>query len=68
MPLISPSQLILSFVIGGLMGAAVATMLALTLDSRPAVTIELVGGAWLGFALVCAAVMIQNSTSHRRSK
>lgn len=68
MPIISISQMIFSFLVGGLMGAVVATMLALTLDGRLADTIELVGGVWLGFALTCAAVMIQNSTSRRKSK
>ncbi len=68
MPLLSLPQLILSVLIGGLMGGLVAAMLGFTPGNRTIDGMELVGGAWLGFALTCAAVMIQNCTSHRKSE
>lgn len=59
MALISRRELVFAAIVGGFLGAVAATLVFVAFDDQATLS-TVIGGAWMGFALRCAAVMVSN--------
>lgn len=62
MALISRREIGIAASVGGLLGVSGTAGLVILFNGRPAM-IELFAGAWVGFTLACAIIMIKNFPS-----
>ena len=67
MPLLSRIELLFSAFAGGLLGIVVTVAISLTLHDKVVSPMEVTVGAFIGFALLSAIMMIKNSAPRRGS-
>jgi|GEM_PF-3219683 len=66
MPIMSRNELLFAVAIGCVFGLALTVATMMLLGTRTASNLELSTGAFCGFAIIGASIMVKNASSQRR--